>query len=221
MNKIKNRICVSLSGLIFLLCTSFFNTESEGWELKKNENGIAVYTRLRSGSDFKDVRVVNTVTSSLAGIVALMLDTKNYTNWIYACRESNTLEVISAKEIINYQVTEVPWPFSDRDLISHFIIDQDTTSGIITIKKNGLPDYIPLKDQRVRLKNFRSMYRFTPLHDNQVLVELEYYIDPSGNIPAWLINSSIVEGPYQTTVGMIHQLPKYQSVSYAFIKESK
>lgn len=187
--------------------------------MQKNENGIAVYTRLRSGSDFKEVRVVSTVTSSLGGIVALMLDTKNYTNWIYACRESNTLQVINEKEIINYQVTKVPWPFSDRDLISHFVIDQDPSSGIITIKKNGLPDYIPLKEPRVRLKNFKSMYRFTPLQDNHVLVELEYYIDPSGNIPAWLINSNIVEGPYQTTIGMINQLPKYQSVSYAFIKE--
>jgi len=204
---------------ISILFSSFFSGTSTDWVLQKKENGIAVYTQTQAGSNLKEVRVVNTVSSSLSGMVALLLDTKNYTRWIYACRESKELRVVSEKELYNYQITDVPWPFSDRDVISHFKIQQDSLTKIVTFTKIGVPDFIPAKDPLVRVQKFESKYHFIPLPHDSVQVEMEMLLDPGGNIPAWLINANIVTAPYKTTAAMINQLPQYQSASYSFIHE--
>jgi len=204
---------------IFIFSSSFFFSTSSDWVLQKNENGIAVYTRFQTGSNVKEVRVVNTVSSSLSGMVALLLDTKNYPHWIYACRESKQLKVVSERELYNYQITDVPWPFSDRDVITHFTVQQDSVTKIVTFTKTGVPDFIPPKDPLVRVQKFESIYQFIPLPNDSVQVEMEMQLDPGGSIPAWLINANIVNAPYQTTEAMVSQLPQYQSASYSFIKE--
>jgi hypothetical protein len=206
---------------VCLVITSFKTDDTSDWTLQKNENGIKVYTKAVEGTGIKEVRVVNKVKSSLSGMVALLLDSRNYTNWIYECTVSRPLKVVSEIEMYNYQVTDFPWPVSDRDLICNFKITQDPVTKIVSFIKTGIPEYIPEKDSYVRIKNFLSSYKLTPLSDDSVKVELEMRVDPGGGIPTWLINANIVMAPYKSTVTMLDQIPKYQSASYSFIKEIK
>lgn len=210
---------VILSCGLFLLQCAFSYDDSHDWVLKKDENGIKVYTRYSPGSNLKEVRVVNNVNSSLSAIVAILNDTKNYPAWIYACSEAQTLKLVNDRDQYQYSVTNVPWPFSDRDVVTHFKVEQDSVTGIVMVNSTGLPEYIPEKEGRVRVQHFQSNYKLTPLDSGIVKVEFELYVDPGGNIPAWLINANIVLAPYNTSAAMITQLPKYQSVSYSFIKE--
>jgi len=205
--------------LTFILFTSYSFPDEKKWELKKKEKGILVYTRLAEGAYVKEVRVVNKVKSTLSAVVGLTLDTPNYPNWIYACSEAKTLKAISDREQYKYQVTKVPWPFSDRDLITDFKIAQNPTTKVVTVNSSVLPNYIPAVDGRVRVEHFHSAYTLTPLPNDSVQVDYELYVDPGGDIPAWLINSNIVMAPFNTTLEMIKQLPKYQSSSFSFIKE--
>ncbi|MFI5136171.1 MAG: START domain-containing protein, partial [Chitinophagales bacterium] len=199
--------------------SSFSGVDSANWVQQKNENGIVVYTREISGSVIKEVRVVNYVKSSLSGMVALLLDTKNYTNWIYECTQSRPLKVVSAQEMYNYQVTNFPWPVSDRDLICNFKISQDSATKVVSFTKTGIPEYLPTQNPYVRIRNFESDYKLTPLPNDSVKVELQMKVDPGGDIPTWLINANIVMAPFKSTVAMIPQIPKYQSASFSFIKE--
>jgi hypothetical protein len=219
LKSIKSLFIFLLSAFVFTLFSSFNFSNSEGWVLQKNESGIAVYTREREGSAIKEVRVVNKVRASLSSIVALMLETTNYPSWIYGCVESSPLKVVNEKEMYNYQVTDLPWPLTDRDVICHFTISQDTSSGIITMTKTAVPEFIPEKKSMVRLHHYDSEYRLIPLAHDSVRVELELSIDPGGNLPAWMININLVTGPFKTTEAMIKQLPRYQQMAYSFIRE--
>ena len=204
---------------IFFLTTSLDSNDSSSWVLQKTEHGIKVYTRVTDGSNIKEVRVVNNVKSSLSGMVALLLDSKNYVNWIYACTTSNPIKQVSETEMYNYQVTDFPWPVTDRDLVCNFKVSQDPVTKIVSFNKTGIDGYLPEKSSYVRIKNFQSNYTLTPLSGDSVQVELEMKVDPAGDIPAWLINSNIVMAPYKSTVSMLNQIPKYQSAVYSFIKE--
>ena len=62
--------------LILFTTNSFSTNETYYWRLEKNENGIKVYSRAMKGFDFREVRVVNKVKSTLSAIVAVILDTK-------------------------------------------------------------------------------------------------------------------------------------------------
>jgi len=204
-----------------LACCSALATGdgASDWVLKKNENGIRVYTRPLKGYSYDQARVVNTVHSSLSGIVALLLDTKNYPNWMYGCESVATLKTISPTEFYNYQVTGLPWPLSDRDVVAHFNVTQDPTTKVVTFAKIGDEDFIPEKKGYVRVKNFRSVLTLTPISKDSVRMELEVHLDPGGNIPDWFYNENLVQSPYNTTVGTVNQLPKYQKASLSFIKE--
>src|ERR1044071_4416289 len=93
--------------LAFCVLSSFNAfADSTDWVLRKNENGIIVYTRLAEGSNLKEVKVVNEVNSALAGLVALLLDVKNYPNWIYACSEASTLKMLNEQEQYQHQTTD-------------------------------------------------------------------------------------------------------------------
>jgi hypothetical protein len=127
--------------------------------------------------------------------------------------------VVSPQEIYNYQVTDFPWPVSDRDLICNFKVSQDSMTKIVSFIKTGIPEYLPEKTPYVRIRNFESKYRLVPLRRDSVIVELEMKVDPGGDIPKWLINANIVMAPYKSTISMLPQLTKYQSASYAFIRE--
>jgi len=204
---------------VFILVSSFSDDNSGKWILQKSENGIVVYTRTLQGSSIKEVRVVNKVRSSFSGMVALLFDTRNYTNWIYACTESHSIKVVSPQEIYNYQVTDFPWPVSDRDLICNFKVSQDSATKIVSFIKTGIPEYLPEKTPYVRIRDFQSKYRLIPSLRDSITVELEMRVDPGGDIPTWLINSNIVMAPYKSTIAMLSHVPKYQSASYSFIRE--
>jgi len=202
-----------------LLCSSFSNSDSPNWMLKKNENGITVYTRTVAGSDLKEVRVVNRVKSSLSGMVALLLDSKNYSDWMVGCKEARILKVMSDHEFYNYQVTDLPWPLSDRDVVADFKVEQDASTKIVSFTKTAMPLLIPESNGLVRVQYLHAKYLLKPLSSDSVLVEMELQLDPGGSIPAWLINANIVAAPYKSTEQMIKRLPAYQSASYSFITE--
>src|ERR1700759_1117516 len=95
---------------ILYLVPLFFSGDQADWELKKDENGIAVYTRYAENYRLKEVRSVTEVKSSLSAIVVLVFDVKNYPHWIYACSEASTLNVVNNHEEDHYQITHLPWP---------------------------------------------------------------------------------------------------------------
>lgn len=200
------------------LFNSFTGGVEGEWLLQKKEKDILVYTRSRPGTSIKEVRVVHQVKSSLSGMVALLLDSPSYTQWIYACTESKPLKIVSPMEMFNYQVTDFPWPVSDRDLICNFTVAQDSVTKVVSFLKRGIPGYLPEKSDYVRIRDFQSHYLLTPVGKDSVKVELEMKVDPGGEIPTWLINSNIVMAPYKSTVAMLPFVAKYQSVPVPFIR---
>lgn len=205
---------------IFTFFSSFYSSDQiHIWRLEKNENGIKVYSRPMNGFDFREVRVVNKVKSTLAAIVAVIFDTKNYPKWVYGCSGTSTLKFLNDQEFYNYQVTDLPWPLSDRDVVSHFKVSQDPLTLKVTFAKTGMSDYIPDKEGMVRVQHFQSITVLTPLAGDSVQIELEMHLDASGNIPDWVVNENMVAAPYNSTVSMIKQILLYQTASYSFIKE--
>src|SRR6476469_9322552 len=129
----KNIRILFLRFCFFIFLPLYASGDQHDWELKKEENGIKVYTRYAENSRLKEVRAVTEVKSSLSGIVALLLDVKNYPNWIYSCSEASTLSMVNNHDEYHYQVTHLPWPLSNRDMIWHFKIEQEETMKIVTV----------------------------------------------------------------------------------------
>jgi hypothetical protein len=69
-------------------------------------------------------------------------------------------------------------------------------------------DYIPEKKGVVRLPEGRGLWVFTPLENGKTEVYHRFGGDPGGNIPAWIVNMFLVDGPHKTILGLQEKVEK-------------
>jgi hypothetical protein len=215
----KNTKTVSLFlfSLLFITLSSFQNTYN--WQLKKFENGISIYTRTPENSKYKELKAVYQIKSSLSSIIAVLNDFESFPKWVYRCEKSIALKKDSDNHIIRYQTVVAPWPVDNRDMVLEVNSFQDKKTKIVYQKVNSIPDYIPLVKGHVRVREFRALWTLIPLKNGFVEVNYELLVNPGGNIPAWLVNLALVDGPFDTSVKMREMLmnEKYQKTNYSFI----
>jgi hypothetical protein len=191
------------------------------WRMHKNENGIAIYERISAGSEYREIKSVLTLKTSLNSIVALIYDWDSYPQWNYKCGESKTLKKISDTELIHYQTTIVPWPAQHQDLVINIKLSQDEKTRTVTIKSTNNPTYIPPIADRTRVEEFYGIWTLTPKKDGTVGVAYQFRVKPGGYIPIWLVNMAALFGPYETMYNFKQWIvkDKYQKAKSTFIKE--
>lgn len=173
------------------------------------------------GSSFKEIKVITTFESSLSGIVALLNDKESFPKWIYRCEEARQLEKVSDFEYYHYQKTSAVWPVSDRDVIIHFVIRQNPQNKKITITATGQPEYMKSNKGIVRVRDYYAIWEFEPLPGGKVNGTYTLRLNPGGDVPAWIINLGVAEGPVNTIKNMKKMLneAKYKNAKLAYIKE--
>ncbi|MCW3105260.1 MAG: lipid-binding domain protein [Bacteroidetes bacterium] len=208
---------------LFLLLAAFlsaFSQSDNSWHLKKSEGGILVYTRNSPGSDFKELKSVCTLKTSLSSIVALLNDWDTYPQWVYKCGKSTTLKKISESELVHYQTVVAPWPVDSRDFVVNVRLSQDPVSKVVKIVSTCKPDYIPKVAGYVRITEFSASWTLVPQKDGTVEVIYQLLVNPGGYVPAWLVNLAVVDGPYETTLNFKQWVmkEKYQKAVVPLIK---
>jgi hypothetical protein len=210
--------------LLAICCAGSFASEKKEavWTLVKNKKGVKVYTRKVDGIDFKEFKGVITLKTSLTSLVALVGDTEGLPDWIENCAKVQLLKRVSEKETYAYTLSKAPWPVMDRDAVVHNVLSQDNDTLVITVKQTGKPDHIKPKKNIIRVKRIEGFWQFTPQEDGTVQVVYQVLSDPSGALPAWLVNSSVVSQPYKTLLKMKKMVmrDKYQTAQLEFIKEA-
>lgn len=205
---------------IFILLMSLPAFAQE-WTLKKNEDGIKVYTRLPEGSKLEEVRATVRVKASLSAFAALLKDVDGYIEWAYNCVESKIVKAVCDTAQCYYTHTDLPWPASDRDLIFRSSLKQDSATLIIKTNSVCVPDMLKQNDGIVRIRTGRTSWTLTPLSGGFVDVDYFASIDPGGSVPTWLVNSTIDMGPFNTLQKVRELLEggKYKNATFWFVKE--
>jgi len=172
-----------------------------GWELKKNENGIKVFTRDKAGSPLKEYKATVTVNAPMGEVLGKIKDVPSYINWQYPCKEAKIVQTISDNEFISYTLNEAPWPISDRDVIvrSKFFHNEDQT---VTMTMDALSEnLVEPREGIVRITKMVGKWTFTPV-EGGTKVMMQVHADPAGSIPKWLANSSVVDSPFRTLTNL-------------------
>lgn len=219
MKYIKNNALILL--IVFFLGATSFCIPNDDWQLKKNEKGITVYTRNAENSVFKELKAIAYIKTSLSSIVGLLYDFEKYPEWVYKCGKSGTLKIISEKEVIHYQTVLAPWPADNRDFVVNIKAEQNEVTKVVTIKSYSMSTHIPVVPGYVRIKNINASWILTPHKDGTVEIVYQLLVDPAGNIPAWIVNMAIVDGPFETMINIKERALKeeYQKAKIPFIKE--
>ncbi|MEX2589510.1 MAG: START domain-containing protein [Chitinophagales bacterium] len=173
----------------------------ENWELAKENDGIKVFTRTSKDSNFKDAKALADINASLDEVLNLLMDVKSHKSWMDRIEVSDLVEHSSDSNFVVYYQVKAPWPVSNRDVVSHYIIKRVARNKVKLIVK-GRPEKVPEKEGLVRIKSANSVWEILENENGRVSIVLITQSDPGGNIPAWLANSAASDNPYKTLMGL-------------------
>ena len=190
------------------------------WHLKRDEDGIKVYTAATPNSDFKSIKVECTVNARLSQLIAFLLDVDKQPDWVYNSKHTQLLKKIAPNEFVFYSEVSVPWPCTNRDYIAHLLITQ-VSPQLLTIDSHTEPNLLPEKDGIVRIKNSVAHWEITSINATTQKIVYTVRFDPAGAIPAWLTNMFVAKGPFETFQKLRTNVsnPAYQNAHVDFLKE--
>lgn len=214
--------------LILLLILNIYIFESiaqektEPWIFLKEFDEISIYYRIPEDSALKELKLSTRSETTLSAIVSTIKNIESFPKWAYLCVETSLVKVVSEVELYYYYLSDIPWPITDRDIVIHMNVSQDSISGIVTIDTKNTNRLVAEKENYVRVKKMTGKWVLTPL--NNGLVQIEYYVslNPGGNVPIWFINYTMSYGPVNTITALkkiVEEKSKMSSESLKYIKE--
>jgi hypothetical protein len=184
--------------LVHLTAGSVLAQDYENCSLKKDSNGIKVYSCKTEKSAYKVIKATFTLESTIDEYLKLVRDVDNYKNWHYKSSNARILKHNSPNDIIYYTQIEAPWPVSNRDLILHLELIKNKTSGSLSVLLNSLPEYLPEQEGLVRVPYSSSTMILNPVDTNTIEVDYTILVNPGGSLPVWVVNLVSAQGPYET-----------------------
>jgi hypothetical protein len=173
-------------------------SDKNEWTLKREKDGIDIYSRPSDYSKFNDIRVDMDLTGTIEQLAAILRDVNNYTNWVYATRSSTLVRKVGENEVIYYAEVGTPWPAANRDYYADMKISFNPANHSMNIISVGMKDYQPEKKDLVRVPMSKGYWTVTTQSDRKIHLQYILQIDPGGSIPAWILNSFVTKAPIET-----------------------
>jgi len=171
------------------------------WNLRKDKDDIQVYSRDIKDSAYDEFKGVATIHASLASTLGILDDVAACPKWINYCAKSIVLDDNGYDERHVYQINDLPFPATNRDVVTKVKITHDVATGIITINMTSTPDYYP-RSKQTRITRSNGFFQLIPVSAGITKVIWQHHVEPGGVLPAFLANSMIVDLPFKSLRAM-------------------
>lgn len=178
------------------------------WTFKTESAGIKVYVDKQSPLKVKPIKVEGVLNATPQQIAAVLMDIKNYPDWVYKMKSASVVKQASATDLFYYAVIDMPWPTQNRDFAAHITAAQDPATKVITVDAPSVADLVPQKDDLVRVKKSTGKWILVPDGTRQTKVTYYLILEPDGGAPAWIINLFVSDGPMQSFKKLKEQVQK-------------
>jgi hypothetical protein len=195
--------------LILITLIFISSVDSTEWKLRKDRDGIKIFTRSIEGSDFDEFKGICTLENcTLHEVLAILLDVNNYDKLYPDCTHPKILKQNGKYHDIHYIIITAPWPIQNRDAIYEMntVISDDGRHALVSMLPR--PDYIKPKDDLFRIQKGSGFWELIEKSDYSIAITYQFHGEPGGNIPAWLANSFVVKHPLKTIQNLQNLLEK-------------
>ena len=167
------------------------------WSLKREENGIKVYSSSVAGTSLKAIKVDCTIAGTYTKLITALTNVPQLKDWIYKAKKTELIKS-TPNNTIYYLVTEMPWPLSNRDAVIHLHFMTDSLPAFFTVSGSTEPALVPESSGNVRIKQYKANWKVTMPTTQTVHIEYTLEVDPGGSVPAWIVNMFVDKGPYES-----------------------
>jgi hypothetical protein len=197
-------------------------TDSLDWDLKRDRDGVQVYTRDVEDSPFDAVRATTVMENiRLSSLVALIMDAEACPNWADRCAASSIHEYISETEQLIYSLNDLPFPVKDRDVLTRTFWSQDSETRAVLLESEATNGILEEVKGKLRLTEAKVSWNFLPQADGSIQVINEAHVNPGSAFPGWVINMLLVDTPFETMKSFREEVtsPKYADAEFGFVTE--
>jgi len=194
---------VKLISTFLLLCCSLLTltaqpAKKKDWALVKEAGKTTVYTRANKASKIKEVRIKTKMDVDFDHFIQVLGDVSQYDQWVYKSRNPKLLDQVGENEMYYFIESDFPFPLTDRDMVIHSQQWLDPISKTYTSKSVAKPAYLPKHKKMVRIPMLEAYWKIWPRPEGGIEIDYRALADPGGNLPAWLVNMAITQGPIKT-----------------------
>ena len=204
---IKHQTAVWLNRITVMLLTLFISTQLHAddlWEVVRNEQGIEISLSKVSGSNYKMFRGEAMISAQAETIMAMLTHPDSCSLWRYKCKT-----FISLGDSYHLMINDLPWPLSDRFVITRNILTDESTLQITHVplselppeQTNNLPDHDE-HDGMIEMDEYNGFWKVEQLNSDEVNVIFQMQANPAGSIPAAVINNGVVNNPFNSLLSL-------------------
>ena len=165
--------------------------------LKRDENGIKIYTCSQSDSRYNSVRAEYTIYSNLQDYLKVLFDVENYPAWQFKTFDTKLLKSNGENSFTYYAIIDSPWPVTDRDMVLNVQVEYLSKKELKVVIQSK-PNQYQEKKGLIRVPKSVSTMYLEQTGPNEIKVKYLVSADPGGTIPAWVVNMFCTEAPYET-----------------------
>lgn len=211
-----------MSPSIMLACV-LLTPAAGSWQEVERTDGITVLKHDQPGREMPAFRAIGEVEGDLYHVLAVITDVDRQAEWLPNTRLATVMERPGEDEVISYNVTDAPWPASDREVVVHRTVHVLEPGRVVEVRLEDVRLPAP-KDvgidtgDLVRVASLQATYRLTRIAPDRVEVDYQVDADPGGRIPEGLAARAARDLPFETLRNLRRQVQKTQGRYEAYIQ---
>jgi hypothetical protein len=172
--------------------------DESNWKWEVNEHNVDVYLSSIPGTDAQAFKAITKMNAQKQVIFSKLIDVSSYTKWMADCVSATVIKAINENEYIARFVNDSPWPVQDRDVVFHRY-HEVTPSGGLLLKFKVESHHVAENESYVRITTGHGYFLVEDTdQENVSLVTYEMYVEPGGDLPAWMVNAVVTDSPIET-----------------------
>lgn len=198
-------------GLLLILFSviPFFNVaaEEDDWQLRKNENGIKVYTRKKADAGIYMYKVVAQISVKPETVYRQVVDFNENLKHMELVDSLRFLDHQKDKRYTNYMHFNMPWPVKNREMVMQMLVTKDQDG--IYLESTDRPEYLSKNSDNVLIEDFQETWAIKRGENpDESKITVTGWVDPGGSIPMWVVNLFSAQTPFRFISGILQEVKK-------------
>lgn len=187
----------SLYLVLFILLSINHAFGGENWKLELDKDGIKVYTRTTSMSEFKEFRGETHINASIEEVEAVLTNIKSYPKWCYKTTSASITEQDSST-IRYFYISDTPRFLKTRVGCFELRRESNRETKEVLFYLDNIQCSKPLTSDMLLIPIMKGYWKLKPSEGGGVDITMQMLTEPGGVIPSWLANMVVVDSPYVT-----------------------
>ncbi|MBS3772295.1 MAG: START domain-containing protein [Bacteroidales bacterium] len=194
-----------ITAIFFIALMMNASAAGDDWELRKDRDGIRVYTKEREGSGIYMYKVITSSRMKPERVYKQVVDFRENLKYMELVDSLAILDHRKNERYINYMWIDMPWPVKNREMVMDMKVQFSPDS--IRLVSDDLPGRIQDSETTIKVADFHEEWIIRAFgNTGNTQITVTGWINPGGSIPTWVVNMFSVRTPFRFISGILKEL---------------